>query len=188
MTTCPQCDYDLAGLPEEYTCPECGFEYDIHASVIKLTARRLYYKDFTHHAIGAVLLIMLLSGVVGASPIIAAIPVLLLLPPIYRILMSTGKPVHMALNRRGIYFDCPRMRGRFVGWADVGKAEYSWMFGRFRIRDPNGRKIISCSFKVLGSPSMARTCVSAINLCKDLYENESRQEAFSQQDVPDGRL
>lgn len=25
---CPECDYDLRGLPAAHRCPECGFEYD----------------------------------------------------------------------------------------------------------------------------------------------------------------
>lgn len=25
---CPQCDYNLEGLPRRHRCPECGFEYD----------------------------------------------------------------------------------------------------------------------------------------------------------------
>ena len=25
---CPECNYDLAGLPAAHRCPECGFEYD----------------------------------------------------------------------------------------------------------------------------------------------------------------
>ena len=25
---CPECDYDLTGLPASHRCPECGFEYD----------------------------------------------------------------------------------------------------------------------------------------------------------------
>ncbi len=28
LKECPQCGYDLAGLPREHACPECGFEYD----------------------------------------------------------------------------------------------------------------------------------------------------------------
>lgn len=28
LRRCPQCDYDLAGLPRRHRCPECGFEYD----------------------------------------------------------------------------------------------------------------------------------------------------------------
>lgn len=28
LQRCPQCDYDLSGLPRQHRCPECGFEYD----------------------------------------------------------------------------------------------------------------------------------------------------------------
>lgn len=28
LTTCPVCDYPLAGLPAAHRCPECGFEFD----------------------------------------------------------------------------------------------------------------------------------------------------------------
>jgi len=28
LTHCPVCRYDLTGLPRNYRCPECGFEYD----------------------------------------------------------------------------------------------------------------------------------------------------------------
>lgn len=28
LRRCPQCAYDLAGLPRRHRCPECGFEYD----------------------------------------------------------------------------------------------------------------------------------------------------------------
>ena len=33
ITKCPVCRYDLTGLPRNYTCPECGFEYDEHMRV-----------------------------------------------------------------------------------------------------------------------------------------------------------
>ncbi len=28
LKRCPECDYDLRGLPYAHSCPECGFEYD----------------------------------------------------------------------------------------------------------------------------------------------------------------
>lgn len=28
LKCCPECDYDLGGLPHAHNCPECGFEYD----------------------------------------------------------------------------------------------------------------------------------------------------------------
>lgn len=32
---CPICDYNLVGLPDEHTCPECGLEYDENTLVIE---------------------------------------------------------------------------------------------------------------------------------------------------------
>ena len=31
---CPQCGYDLAGLPDKGQCPECGFEYDPDSLIV----------------------------------------------------------------------------------------------------------------------------------------------------------
>ena len=28
LKCCPECDYDLGGLPYAHNCPECGIEYD----------------------------------------------------------------------------------------------------------------------------------------------------------------
>ena len=34
---CPDCGYDLHGLPPRHRCPECGFEYDEHTCVWRAT-------------------------------------------------------------------------------------------------------------------------------------------------------
>lgn len=34
-TLCPDCDYDLSGLPVPHRCPECGFRYDVDTIVWK---------------------------------------------------------------------------------------------------------------------------------------------------------
>lgn len=35
LTHCPQCEYDLAGLPEKHACPECGYAYSKDAIVVR---------------------------------------------------------------------------------------------------------------------------------------------------------
>jgi hypothetical protein len=34
LEQCPQCAYDLVGLPETGQCPECGFEYDAASLIV----------------------------------------------------------------------------------------------------------------------------------------------------------
>ena len=43
---CPECGYDLRGIPER-RCPECGFGYD-HAGIRSLARQRNYERDLAH--------------------------------------------------------------------------------------------------------------------------------------------
>lgn len=36
---CPLCGYEIRGLPEAHTCPECGFEYDEHSVAFTVLPR-----------------------------------------------------------------------------------------------------------------------------------------------------
>ncbi len=40
LTNCPECRYDLRGLPDEGRCPECGFEYDERSFAIPVWETR----------------------------------------------------------------------------------------------------------------------------------------------------
>ena len=33
LVRCPLCGYSLVGLPDDHTCPECGFPYERHATL-----------------------------------------------------------------------------------------------------------------------------------------------------------
>lgn len=35
ISNCPACSYSLIGLPEQHSCPECGFAYDRHTIVVE---------------------------------------------------------------------------------------------------------------------------------------------------------
>jgi len=43
ITKCPVCRYDLAGLPKNHRCPECGFENDETMQVWQPGASRIVY-------------------------------------------------------------------------------------------------------------------------------------------------
>lgn len=40
ITQCPRCDYQLEGLPQVGTCPECGLDYDPLCTVTELGTNR----------------------------------------------------------------------------------------------------------------------------------------------------
>ena len=39
LTHCPACAYSLTGLPTDWRCPECGFEYDANTFVLEGISR-----------------------------------------------------------------------------------------------------------------------------------------------------
>ncbi len=47
LTCCPACDYDIAALPRQSRCPECGFAYDEHMFMLqgwRLPGRRAWIR------------------------------------------------------------------------------------------------------------------------------------------------
>jgi hypothetical protein len=51
LTTCPVCQYDLAGLPRAHRCPECGFEYDEHTVLLRPDRSRVVDAVFVIQAL-----------------------------------------------------------------------------------------------------------------------------------------
>lgn len=47
---CPQCGFDLSGLPDEHRCPECGFGYQREA-IVELATEHMYTKAGLHRQI-----------------------------------------------------------------------------------------------------------------------------------------
>jgi hypothetical protein len=62
---CPRCRYDLAGLPDTHVCPECGFEYDPHAKVIRLHGWRVRFR----HRVPIFLVFVVLTMGVWLAPV-----------------------------------------------------------------------------------------------------------------------
>lgn len=163
---CPKCGYALIGLPPEHACPECGQAYDPHIRVIQLRRH-----SRTWRLIGFCALVA--AALVGSSRITTpwqlAVLILLILAAIWQLLIERRYRGTVMINRHGIQFDQPRITGRLISWSEFGHAEYSWISGRFRIRDPSGWTVFECRYNDLGTARVARACAKEMNRLHGAY-------------------
>lgn len=69
ITKCPICRYDLAGLPKNHTCPECGFEYDESMRIwwIKGPSRRFWIIFTILLPLSVFLVLLVLAGTISLA-------------------------------------------------------------------------------------------------------------------------
>ncbi len=71
FTQCPQCGYDLIGLPDKGQCPECGFAYDSQRLIVLYGSRARAREPLTRARL-LCLFGMLIASVIGMYMLIAA--------------------------------------------------------------------------------------------------------------------
>ena len=62
LRRCPECRYELAGLPRTGRCPECGFEYDDSMFDLPVVCHHLHRTHLQHN--------LIVTGVVVLAPIV----------------------------------------------------------------------------------------------------------------------
>ncbi len=166
---CPRCQYDLAGLPAEYTCPECGLRYDSRTTAIICRGRRNQYYAA---AVGAAnLLVLIFWGTRVAVPalLIIGITVLFILVISWRLGRAQRWPHRIILNPEGVRFEPPDSPPSIYPWEKVCRAEYSWTDGRLRILGPDGNEVVGWGYRVLGSGRMAKRLANEITTLAEHY-------------------
>jgi hypothetical protein len=165
------CQYDLTGLPEVHTCPECGFEYDPHAQVIRLFPQRRIYGHFVAAGTWMVPILLLRRGAFSqqdAALFLGSIAVVLLVTTFYWSRIA-GSPRRLVLNRHGVRFDHPSISGEAIPWAGLAKAEFDWVFGKLWLISPQGTTLHEVPYRKLGSTRLSRRCADEINRLAALY-------------------
>ena len=191
MHACPQCDYDLSGLPDVYTCPECEFDYDPHAEVFLLTTRGRAAKNMflALFLIGMALLTMAdnawRTDVSGMSWYIAVLAFM----AVYYAATAFRKrhEFQLSFNRFGVQLDHPKCGFERLPWARFDDVRICWYWRRLRIRDVDGRLVLNCSAFALGSYRDACRCASEIEEHSRIYANWLAKEyrlPLNQADTP----
>lgn len=172
---CPQCAYNLAGLPEEHVCPECGFEYDRHATIINFQQKKhLYIALIVGMANGLLAVFWINRGDFlsrGAGYVVGTLIVLFTLCfHSWRIKKVTDKPARCVLTKRSVKIEHYKFGEKIIDWKDIECASYSWINGKFRIKSNYGVDLFDRWYGSLGSPSRVRKCAKEINRLLKIYK------------------
>lgn len=172
MKPCLKCDYDLTGLPDEHTCPECGFTYDSENVAVDLRYRP------------SGLLIRIAIFAMAALPLCfffgSLENVVLLWAWVWQIAWLTGFHLYcmrarrklepkLILNRSGIHVARSFHDIEFWPWEVVGEAKHSWVTGRMTIQNACGDAVFFLPIRETGKLKTARQCATEIMRLKELY-------------------
>lgn len=171
LKACPRCGYDLTGLPEVHTCPECGLEYDPHCRVMRSDVRRFEYKQllFGGALLAMIAIVAIAYGVPHVDAWLLTVIGVGMLASIWRLARGAGRSYELTINRRGVQFDHPGLPDRVIAWDEIGEAGYSWVRGRFYLRARDGTMLFTCGRMRLGGAREARRCADAIYWLKRVY-------------------
>jgi len=179
LKTCPRCDYNLTGLPDEHICPECGFEYDPHAAFMRLSRRRRVWE------LAVMATALLLAGwflprqggrtkenVFFCAFILAALLLDLLSLSLQHVAAS------ITLNRLGFSVTDVRGLSRTIPWRALRRARCGWISGNLIAHGTNRTRILILC-RQLGGRRKARDLARQIVWLKSVYENGPLQIAPS---------
>ena len=174
---CPRCQYDLTGLPEIHTCPECCFAYDPHAIYLRLKVRRAIWNQIF---MGLVLISASLyfagSRITPKEnmPLIATI-ILAMILGILQLLVSHGR-VSLTLNRFGVTISDEREEDTRTSWNDIQDVRFSWITGTIVIRSNLPKRLVIAYLQV-GGFFKARRLAREIRRLKNVYATQAPSTA-----------
>ncbi len=114
LKECPQCGYDLGGLPREHACPECGFEYDAETCCLEVGRRKSRMQAWIYIVLLILFLMSLLLAIGRGNPFAVMFRILALSFPIIGVVLfvrrtrynrpGTRQALHLVLDSSGYRF------------------------------------------------------------------------------------
>lgn len=168
---CLRCEYELKGLPEECTCPECGLGHDPQAFSIEL------YRETTQiwNLIGVIIILAYFFLLLWNRPLqwsdsfqivlgVAGIGMIL-----NHFFSLSDRRSLLVINKSGLHFHLPGRDDRSFRWDEIDKVNQSWFTARMRIYSPEGKKIYSVSATRFKTKKYLRECITDIERMKKVY-------------------
>lgn len=168
---CPNCKYSLIGLPTEHSCPECGFDYDPSAIVIRLKPQR---HDWRQVVYGILLLGIMYLGVIqrGYSTDVRALVAIVgvsIVVSLFRLFRIHSESQSIKINRLGIEVDDAALAVGIIRWKSVKSVKYSPLRGALIIRGVSRDRLCVWPSRRLGGRRIARRCAEEISRLLSVY-------------------
>ena len=162
MTRCPECNYDLRGLPADYACPECGFTYDADTVVFASLG------GFRRNGLAWFVLFALQIGVmsIGSAMMqpflgrtgwyLTAIMVL------YDLRQYPRRSAFAVLRRKTLLYQSPFGKRIEIKWSEIASVDCSAVWNTLYVYDAGGKRLITIRDVTRGDPEYAFEIMSAI--------------------------
>ncbi len=139
MRPCPKCDYDLTGLPDVYTCPECGFASDLHTVVFHVGQPAGVISSIFLVGGFAAAVVSAFLGARTVGPLVAfSFGIVWLILYVGAIRAPKGQ---LIVNHVGVHVFLPAGPPVSLAWADVREVNASWGNAALHIIPHHGRKV-----------------------------------------------
>lgn len=133
LTHCPECNYDLRGLPADHTCPECGLKYDADCVLARVEFPKAIWLGFAGYVFGG-LVIARLPFLPGGGPFTSTSGFrisFIFLIVFYAVMGWRLRKVVLGMYRRGavaavlpeyLLIYPAEFQGARIPWADISRA------------------------------------------------------------------